>query len=78
MPNYPIKRKALTAGTRIEATANPGIGKVYELVRIHPVGYCPTSGRHLHFAEYDFREIESGRERTGFTLNYINRYFKAA
>lgn len=71
----PIKRKALAVGSRIISTAQPSMGKVFECIAIHPVGYNPQAGGYRHFVEYDFREVESHRTRTGFTLNYINRYF---
>lgn len=75
MPNYAIKREALTLGTHIVATAQPSIGKVYKLVFIQPIGYDTSSGRYHHWIEYDFEEVDSKVRRRGFTLNYINRYF---
>jgi hypothetical protein len=76
MPNYPIKREALTVGVRIEAVARPNAGKIYEMVAEHLAGTRSSGGHTLSFTEYDFRELDSGRLRAGFTLNYINRYFK--
>jgi len=75
MPNYAIKRAALVVGAKIVSTAQPGLGKVLELTKIHPTGYDRASGANRSFIEYDFREVESGAERRSFTLNYINRYF---
>ncbi|WP_218134783.1 hypothetical protein, partial [Hymenobacter lapidiphilus] len=78
MAIQPIKRDDLTIGFRIVSLAHPGMGKVLELVRIQPVGCDNRSGATNHFVGYDFRELESGAIRYGFTLNYINRYFAAA
>lgn len=74
----PIKRNDLTVGSRIVANAQPSLGQVFECTAVHPVSYSPQSGACRHFVEYDFKEVETGRSRSGFTLNYINRYFLPA
>ncbi len=73
-----ITREQMAVGFRILAIAAPSKGKVFECTHVRPVGFNVQSGRYQHFVEYDFRELESGRTRTSFTLNHINRYFVAA
>lgn len=78
-----IKREQLVPGARIEATAKPSLGAVFELIAHHQKGYNPQSGGSRSFEEYDFKLADDSPvipdyrgTRTGFTLHYINRYFK--
>lgn len=68
----PITREFLQIGARLEATANPGKGKQYEVTLVRPKSW------HSSYITYQLQTTnqEKTEWKDHLTLNYLQKYYK--